>query len=247
MSGRGHMPDKVFSTQGNVLAYAEDLKAPARQEKKDRADRLREELDAYKYALQLLFKAMPDVMELTKAVAKWLATSENADGRLRAAAEGAMVRLGAIAPQAKRVCGREPGDAACNDPPSQSSEPPAGSPDTIRARVHPGHIAKAPVQLPAPSQQISHLMGILRLLERRAERESGNDAVPGLWCGKKAWKILSGFMRAKKSALLSGSPDALIRVPEIPGLFDDISEIDWSALFCFTGIFAFGERHDCEA
>lgn len=37
-----------------------------------------------------------------------------------------------------------------------------------------------------------------------------------------------------------------IRLPEIPGGYDKIDELDPHARFCLTGIFAYGERGDCE-
>lgn len=39
----------------------------------------------------------------------------------------------------------------------------------------------------------------------------------------------------------------LMLTPEIPGLYDVVADIDLTATFCFTGIFAFGERADLEA
>lgn len=41
------------------------------------------------------------------------------------------------------------------------------------------------------------------------------------------------------------TPDQ-VRLPEIPGGYDKIDDIDPHARFCLTGIFAYGERGDCE-
>lgn len=48
--------------------------------------------------------------------------------------------------------------------------------------------------------------------------------------------------RRRRHAL---TPDQ-IRLPEIPGGYDKIGELDPQARFCLTGIFAYGERSDCE-
>lgn len=56
------------------------------------------------------------------------------------------------------------------------------------------------------------------------------------------------YRDARTTQVLRGQPrpGTLVLTPEIPGLYDAVSEIDWNAAFCFTGIFAFGKRNDCE-
>lgn len=79
--------------------------------------------------------------------------------------------------------------------------------------------------------------------------------------GKELFNTLKGLLKGslpkwmKDTALpaecgsYNGRPirGALMLTPEVPGLYDLVAHIDFSAGFCFSGIFAFGERSDCEA
>ena len=64
--------DKQFREE-DVLAYAESLKAPAVQEKADKAQKLKAELARQKALLSSLLEAVPDDHAVKLALEKWLA------------------------------------------------------------------------------------------------------------------------------------------------------------------------------
>lgn len=251
--------DKTF-LEADVLAYAETLKAPASQEKKDKVARLREELDAHNHVLLRLFKAIPDAGALKKSIAKWLEREgKEADANLRTEAEEALGRLRAAAP---RVMPERQPEHMTRDADAASSSP--LSPEfkglclgvLADGVIHPSEAELLARWLEENLQADAWAM---RQLRQRLERIRRKDSFSSR-DGKDLCKTLKGLIGGDlpewlHDTVMPEQPrycagrrvrEVLMLTPEIPGLYDAVSEIDWNAAFCFTGIFAFGERNDCE-
>ena len=89
--------DKQFREE-DVLAYAESLKAPAVQEKADKLQRLRAEVNRLKGLLSSLLRAVPDAQAVTQALEKWLAKNSEEEDDLRGAVRDALGRMGDMEP-----------------------------------------------------------------------------------------------------------------------------------------------------
>ena len=81
--------DKQFR-EDDVLAYAESLKAPAVQEKADKAQKLKAELARQKALLSSLLEAVPDDRAVKLALEKWLAKNSDEEDNLCGAVREAM-------------------------------------------------------------------------------------------------------------------------------------------------------------
>lgn len=88
--------DKQFREE-DVLAYAESLKAPAVQEKADKLQRLRAEVNRQKGLLSSLLRAVPDAQAVTQALGKWLAKNSEEEDDLCGAVREALGRMGEVA------------------------------------------------------------------------------------------------------------------------------------------------------
>lgn len=250
-------PDKSF-LEADVLAYAESLKSPAAREKRDRAARLREELDSQKAFFLRILKAIPDAGALEKALGKWLEPEEDrAHSELRAAVTNALRRLRETA---TRQSMNHPREHTAED----SATDAALSPE-FRALclgvmadgvIHESDAAVLAHWLEAhPGADESATRELRKRLEliKRQGFFSSRD-------GKALYKRLKGLLGPalpqwlrdtelpERPRFCAGRPvhGALVLTPELPGIFDTVPEIDWNAAFCFTGIFAFGKRLDCE-
>ncbi len=88
--------DKQFREE-DVLAYAESLKAPAVQEKADKLQRLRAEVNRQKGLLSSLLRAVPDTQAVTQALEKWLAKNSEEEDDLCEAVREALGRMEEVA------------------------------------------------------------------------------------------------------------------------------------------------------
>lgn len=89
--------DKQFREE-DVLAYAESLKAPAVQEKADKAQKLKAELARQKALLSSLLEAVPDDHAVKLALEKWLAKNGDEADDLCGAVREALGRMGDMEP-----------------------------------------------------------------------------------------------------------------------------------------------------
>ena len=89
--------DKQFR-EDDVLAYAESLKAPAVQEKADKAQKLKAELARQKALLSSLLEAVPDDRAVKLALEKWLAKNSDEEDNLCGAVREALGRMGNMEP-----------------------------------------------------------------------------------------------------------------------------------------------------
>ena len=89
--------DKQFREE-DVLAYAESLKAPAVQEKADKAQKLKAELARQKALLSSLLEAVPDDHAVKLALKKWLAKNGDEADDLGGAVRDALGRMGDMEP-----------------------------------------------------------------------------------------------------------------------------------------------------
>ena len=89
--------DKQFREE-DVLAYAESLKAPAVQEKADKAQKLKAELARQKALLSSLLEAVPDDHAVKLALEKWLAKNGDEADNLCGAVREALGRMGDMKP-----------------------------------------------------------------------------------------------------------------------------------------------------
>ena len=81
-SGRlKYTSDKQFREE-DFLAYAESLKAPATQERADKAQKLKAELARQKALLSSLLEAVPDDYAVKLALEKWLAKNSDEEDNL---------------------------------------------------------------------------------------------------------------------------------------------------------------------
>lgn len=88
--------DKQFREE-EVLTYAESLKAPAVQEKADKAQKLKAELTRQKALLSSLLEAVPDDLAVKLALEKWLAKNGDEADDLCEAVREALGRMGEVA------------------------------------------------------------------------------------------------------------------------------------------------------
>lgn len=93
-SGRlKYTSDKQFREE-DILAYAESLKAPAVQERADKAQKLKAELARQKDLLSSLLEAVPDDHAVKLALEKWLAKNSDEEDDLCGAVRDALGRMG---------------------------------------------------------------------------------------------------------------------------------------------------------
>lgn len=244
--------------EADVLAYAESLREPARPSP---TDALREELAWARRFLRRLLKAIPHAGQLEKTLDTWLADAgENADAATREAAQDALARLRAKhAPRKKPDVAPPPIETTAEraeDGPQEEFRALClgivadGIVNASEAHVLARWLAENPQAESYAMQQLQHRL--TRIVDSgNFTSRDGIDlchTLKGLiGCGLPAW--LEGSPLPGRPQKYNGRPvrDALMLTPEIPGLYDAVEKIDLGATFCFTGIFAFGDRPDCEA
>lgn len=240
--------------EADVLAYAESLREPTRPT----AAPIQEELDALKRLLRRLFRAIPDAAKMEKTLAAWLdAAGKNADANTREAAQEAQERL--RAQNAEPV----PDDTRASDTPEVvASAPPDEFSALCLGIIADGIVNESEAEVLArwlkenPQADTYAMRQLQKRLDHIVQggKLSSRD-------GKDLCKTLKGLIGGALPEWLKdkrlperprnydGRPvrDALMLTPEIPGLYDEVDKIDMQAAFCFTGVFAFGDRPDCEA
>ncbi len=177
--------DKQFREE-DVLAYAEGLKAPAVQEKADKVQRLRAEVDRQKSLLSSLLRAVPDAQAMTQALENWLAKNSEAEDDLCCAVRDALGRMEDFEPS-RHACRAEPH--------------PAG----VQAEAH-----------PAPAKPLPELVYFVQGSAAAPYRVSFRGEGPGLvaFCtcpagkmGKTFCKHAAALLKGDVSHLVDGSAD----------------------------------------